>query len=103
MRGFTRQSDNLVYLINCQTCGMMDVGETARTLVTRFTEHLDDIRQNRNKPVAQHFNLDNQTIMDLKVKGLWRVHGDSFERKHMESHIIQRLGTMSPAGMNEKA
>ena len=78
------------------------MGETARALVTRFTEHLSDIRHNRNKPVAQHFNSANHTIMDLKVKGLWQILGDSFERKHTESHIIQRLGTMSPLGMNEK-
>ena len=82
---------------------MMYVGETARALVTLFTGHLADICHNHNKPVAQHFNSANHTIMDLKVKGLWQMHGDSFERKHMESHIIQRLGTMSPAGMNEKA
>ena len=36
------------------------------------------------------------------VKGIWQLHGDSFQWKHMESQIIQRLGTMSPGGLNEK-
>ena len=70
--------------------------------MVHFSEHLDDIRHNRSKPVAHHFNSASHTIADVKVKGLWQLHGDSFEQKHMESHIIQRLGTMSPGGLNEK-
>ena len=49
-RSFTCQSDNLVNLITCQTCGMMYVGETA--LVTRFAKHFADIHHNRSKPVV---------------------------------------------------
>ena len=55
-RTFTCQSDNLVYAITCQLYKMIYVGETARSLVVRFAEHLADIRHNRSKPVAQHFN-----------------------------------------------
>ena len=86
----------------CHHLSVMQNGETARSLVVRFAEHLADMRHNRSKPVAQHFNSVGHTIADVRVKGLWQVHGDSFQRKHMESHIIQRLGTMTPGGMNEK-
>ena len=72
---------------------MIYIGETARSLVARFAEYLADIC---HKPAAQHFNSASHTIADVRVKGLWQVHGDSFQRKHMESHIIQRLGTMTP-------
>ena len=67
-----------------------------------FLEHLADILHNLSKPVAQHFNSAGHTIADIKVEGLWQLHGDSFQRKHTESHIIQRLGTMCPGGLNEK-
>ena len=69
--------------------------------MVHFLEHLADIHHNRSKPVAQHFNSAGHTIVDIKVKGLWQLHGDFFQRKPMESHIIQRLGTMSPGGLNE--
>ena len=85
----------LVYAITCQLCNMIYAGETARFLVVRFAEHLADIRHNHSKSVAQHFNSAGHTITDVRVKGLWQVHGDSFQRKHMESHIIQRLGIMT--------
>ena len=70
--------------------------------MVRFAEHMGDIRHNRSKLVAQHFNSAGHTIADVRVKGPWQVQGDSFQRKDMESHIIQRLGTMTPSGMNEK-
>ncbi|MCB4773535.1 MAG: GIY-YIG nuclease family protein [Sulfurovum sp.] len=87
-RTFTYQSDNLVYAITCQSCNLSYVGETSRSLADRFSEHLADIRHNRSKPVAQHFNSASHTTADVRVKALWQLHGDSFQRKHMESHII---------------
>ena len=89
------QSDNLVYAITCQLCHTIYVGETARSLVVRFAEHLANICYNHSKPVAQPFYSAGHTVMDIRVKGLWQVHGDSFQCKHMESHIIQSLGTMT--------
>ena len=61
-----------------------------RSLEVRFSEHLADIRHNRSKPVAHHFNSAGHTVADVKAKGLRQLHGDSFQRKHMESHIVQR-------------
>ena len=81
---------------------MIYVGETASSLVVCFAEYLAAICHNRNQPVAQHFNSAGHTIADVRVKGLWQMHGDSFQHKHIGSHIIQRLGTMTPGGMNEK-
>ena len=48
-RTFTCQSDNLVYAITCQLCKMIYFGETSRSLVVRFAEHLADIRHTRSK------------------------------------------------------
>ena len=61
---------NLVYAITCQSCNLIYVGETSRSLMVHFSEHLADIRHNCSKPVAQHFNSAGHTIADIKVKGL---------------------------------
>ena len=74
----------------------------SRSLLVRFSEHLADIHHKRSNPVAQHVNSAGHTIADVKVKGLRQLYGDTFQRKHTESHIIHRLGTMSPRGLNEK-
>ena len=94
-RTFTCQSNYLVYAITCQSCNLIYVGETSKSLAVCFSEHLADIRHNHSKPVAQHFNSAGHTIADVKVIGLWQLYGDSFQQKHMESHIIQRLDTTS--------
>ena len=68
---FTCRSDNLVYAITCHSCNFVYVGEVSRSLAVRFSEHLADIRHNRSKPVAQHFNFAGHTIADVRVKGAW--------------------------------
>ena len=64
-RTFTCQSLNLVSAITCQSCNIY-VGETSRSLMFHFLEHLADIHHNRSKPVAQHFNSASHTIADVK-------------------------------------
>ena len=60
------------YLImTCHSSNLIYVGETSRSLAVRFLEYLADIRHNRSKPVAQHFNFADHTIADVRVKGAW--------------------------------
>ena len=68
-RTFTCQSDNLVYAITCQSCNLIYVGETSRSIVVHFSEHLADVRHNRSKPVAQHFNSASHTLRMSKGYG----------------------------------
>ena len=109
-RTFTCQSDYLVYAITCQSCNLIYVGETSKSLAVCFLEHLADIRHNHSKPVAQHFNSAGHTIADVKVIRFMAIawgflstetHGVSHHPK-TGHHIIQRLGTMSLGGLNEK-
>ena len=94
---------NLVYVISCTQCTKLYIGETGRTLETRFKEHLADIRYNRDKPVAIHFNSHGHSIQHVRVKGLWLMsNSNPRDRKDMESHLIDKLGTRHPNGINEK-
>ncbi|WP_419627796.1 GIY-YIG nuclease family protein, partial [Thiolapillus sp.] len=79
------------------------MGETGRTLDTRFKEHLADIKHHRDKPVANHFNQAGHSIHNIRVKGLWLLFTDNAsDRKDMESHLIDKLGSRRPGGINEK-
>ena len=100
---FTCQTYNIVYVISCSKCEQLYIGETGRSLSTRFKEHLDDIRFNRCKPVSLHFNQEGHSILNIRVKGLWIIlRGSINDRKDKESFLIDRLGTQNPQGMNMK-
>ena len=99
---FTCQSTDLVYAIKCSKCSKLYVGETGRSLATRFSEHLADIRHNRDKTVAHHFNASNHSVQDVRVLGIWKMFlFDTNARKDMEKHLIKKLGTKKPHGLNE--
>jgi len=101
---FTCRSTNLVYLIHCTRCKLMYIGETGRTLNDRISEHISDIRYNRDKSVARHFNQSCHSLLNLRVRGLWLMKTDNVKlRKETESYFIERLATRSPHGINEKS
>ena len=92
-----------VYIIHCTKCTQLYIGETGCTLDTCFKEHLADIKHWRDKPVANHFNQTGHIIHNIHVKGLWLLFTDSVnDRKDMESHLTDKLGSKKPAGMNER-
>ena len=51
---FSCLSYNIAYVIYCTKCAQLYIGETGRTLDTRFKEHLADFKHRRDKPVANH-------------------------------------------------
>nr|KAG5709788.1 hypothetical protein BaRGS_032612 [Batillaria attramentaria] len=53
--------------------------------------------------VSSFFSVETgHSILNMTVTGLWLMHGDATDRRDMESHIIQRLGSQAPGGLNEK-
>ena len=84
---------NIVYVIHCTKCAQLYVGETGRPFDTRSGD----------KPVANHFNQTGHTIHNILVKGPWLLFTDSVnDRQDMESHLIDKLGSRKPGGMNER-
>ena len=50
-----------------------------------------------------HFNQTGHTLHNIRGKGLWLLFTDSVNnRKDMESHLIDKLGSRKLAGMNER-
>ena len=98
---FPCQTQNVVYILNCTLCPKMYIGETYRSLNERFKEHRDSILTGKDTPVANHFNSDQHHLSHIRVAALWRNgRQEGHYRKHMESQLISRLGTLSPQGLN---
>ncbi len=53
--------NNLVYMFTCARCGLQYVGETSRSLATRMSEHLCDVRHEANPDQANLF-LSNKKV-----------------------------------------
>eukprot|EP00061_Rhincodon_typus_P002221 g16932.t1 len=100
MATFTCTSANVVYCIRCSRCGSLYIGETKRRLGDRFVEHLSSVRDKRQHlPVANHFNSSSHSLGDMSIWGLLQCHDDT-TRKLEERHLIFRLGSLQPNGLN---
>ena len=100
---FSCASSHLIYCISCSRCSILYIGETGRTLRTRFGEHRRAVQANDvHQPVARHFNAGNHCISDMKIRALCPVSGSNDSRKKQEMSLISKLGTLQPLGINER-
>ena len=101
-------TNNMVYLLECNKCNKQYVGETKRKFIIRFKEHLADIRHNRVTPVAKHYNLNshkNNTTPVFPIPSiLIRIAGHpdlmTDERKNKEKMWIYTLRSIAPHSIN---
>ena len=90
------RSNNLIYALECDTCGKVYVGQTKRRLMDRLMEHFRNIRQNTDiHIVGRHYNNHLEFI---------HAHPDgdasSIIRDLVESKWICRLRSQTPNGLN---
>ena len=98
---FTCASRNLIDAIVCKRCDLVYIGETGRTLSTRFCEHLNDAAVGAPKPVPQHLcSPGHQGTSDMEVLGLRLWRGDARSRFNFEQRLIFEMGNLSPEGIN---
>ena len=85
-------------------CTIIYIGETVRRLADRITEHICSIQNNFSGfPVAQHFNPPSHcSLNDFSVTGIIHCNCSNVNRLNVENHIIFKLGTLSPLGLNTK-
>ena len=97
------QTKNAVYCINCKKCKMQYIGETDRTLQSRFSEHRGYVaNQHLAKATGHHFNLPGHSIADMEVTILEKIFSlDAQYRKAREKMHIQNFNTKYK-GMNQK-
>jgi hypothetical protein len=97
---------NVVYCISCTKCNISYVGETCRSLKTRFLEHRRNIINKSHKShLVDHFNQDGHDTTHLKLQILTNIVHSGSENKNsltnLELEWIRILSTAYPFGMNE--
>eukprot|EP00061_Rhincodon_typus_P000231 g10974.t1 len=97
---FTCTSANVVCCIRCSQRGLLYIGETKRRLGDHFVEHLHSVHDKRQHlPVTNHFNSTSHSLDDRSILGLLQCH-NNITCKLEEQHLIFRLGSLQPNGLN---
>ena len=99
---------NLVYCIQCLSCGKHYIGPTKRGLMDRLMEHYRNIRPNQGiYLVGRHLNTPGHNGLDdlnIYVLDFIRVHPDGTQtaklRDEIEKNWIYRLRSQIPLGLN---
>ena len=98
---FNCNTTGVVYMTECQKCGIQYVGQTTRKFATRMREHINDIKNKKNTANATHYNSKGHELSDLRVVIIERVLPIEWllEREEM---WIKKLETKKPHGLNRK-
>ena len=97
------QSRNIIYCISCQKCRAQYVGQSERTLQSRFSEHRGYVtNQIVTKATGDHYNLPGHSVADMKVSIIEKVHSrDVLVREERENLFIKNMNTKYK-GLNTK-
>ena len=98
---FNCKTKGVVYMTECQKCGIQYVGQTARTFGTRVKEHVNDIKNKRDTANGAHYNSKGHSLSDFRAMVIEKVIPNDvawlLEREEM---WIQRFETKKPHGLN---
>ena len=93
----TCQASNVVYIILCLKCNLFYIGQSAKTLSKRISQHLNHIRKFKafnkyyNKEVAKHFNLKDHELSHFKCCVFQKNLFDINERQSVEMDLLKFL------------
>jgi hypothetical protein len=92
----------VIYVIHCQHCNQIYIGQTRGPLKARLNAHLSNIRKYKNTSIARHFNSpDHNVARDFKI-GIIDVIAPSISGLNIrEATWIHHLDTIAD-GINEK-
>ena len=99
---FNCNSSNIIYAISCNLClKAIYIGETSNCIRQRMNGYRSDIKHNRNKPVAEHFNKPDHTLDNLKLTVIKEVEGKTKQQREVEEQkIIFKLDCVNQ-GLNK--
>ena len=80
----------------------MYIGQTGRTLSTRFAEHLGYVRNKTNDPTGVHFNLAGHNTSHMEVSVLEKVYSRSRATREARESLWIREFESEIRGMNKK-
>ena len=98
------KTKNVIYVILCELCGIHYVGQTSRSIGTRFREHRRDVKNNiKDSFLVKHFHKPGHSELDMRFMVLEKVNSNNTqELLDREDFWIKSLGTAHPFGLNDK-
>ena len=99
---------NVIYMINCNQCGLQYIGETKRPIGNRMYEHYSSVQRfqaEKATPVSRHFTQKNHSVKNMELSILQWM-GDptspnaTTRRRRRELYYIWAFPTLHPAGIN---
>ena len=104
----TCELSNVIYIINCNQCGLQYTGETKRPIRNRMCEHYSSVQKfqaEKATPVSRHFTQKNHSVRNKEFSILhWMGDPTSPNAKircrRQELCYIWAFPTLHPAGIN---
>ena len=102
----TCTSENVVYLITCNKCGIQYVGETSQKLRNRLNNHRSSLKRLPNLYLYHHFSSDGHTEDDISIMPIEEVTPSDMAnmtslRLDKEDYWCRELCTYYPYGLND--
>ena len=90
-------------MIHCNHCNAQYIGQTGRSLKTRFKEHLRYVRNKiLTEPTGEHFNSTGHNISMMRVKCIEKCNNQTrMYREKREEYFKNKFQTKY-RGMNKK-
>ena len=92
----TCELSNVIYIINCNQCGLQYIGETKRPFRNRMYEHQNSVQKfqpEKSTPVSRHFTQKNHSVKNMEFSIFqWR--------RSQGLYYIWAFPTLHPAGIN---
>ena len=101
-RNFSCNLSNIISAISCNLCPKaIYIGETSNSIRQQMNGHRSDIKHNRNKLVAEHFNKPDHIFDNLKLTVIKEVKGKTKQQWEVEEQkIIFKLDCINQ-GLNK--
>ena len=84
----TCTSDNVVYLISCNKCGIQYVGETSQKLRNRLNNHRSSLKRLTNLYLYHHFSSDGHSGDDICIMPIEEI--PASDRANVTSIRLER-------------
>ena len=99
---FNCNTQGVIYLISCEKFHIQYIGQSARRIMERAREHLNNI-DNKKGTIGEHFNSKGHSKDQIRFQVIEKVSPNSthylLER---EDYWIKRFATKHPFGLNKQ-
>ena len=101
-------TSNVVYLVNCQRCGLQYVGETSQALKKRMNNQRANIKSLKPQFLCKHFTCDGHGLEDMFVQPIKSIvvapneQASAYSKRlEREEFWIRELKTVYPYGLKD--